>query len=69
MHKETFNHIEIKLPDTTAWKKHEEMWINILSSSYMPSDLEKYLIPINDDDILISAYFKLYNIQEKTFID
>ena len=34
----------------------------------MSSDLEKYLIPINDHDILISAYFKLYNIIDNTFI-
>jgi hypothetical protein len=58
---DTPNYMEVSLMDYLSWRKHEEIWINIVSPSYMPSELEKYLIPPNDFDILTSYYAKLHN--------
>jgi hypothetical protein len=63
------NYMEISLNDVTQWKKHEEIWQTINSGqiqtlnsliSAVSSDLEKYLIPPNDFDILSSSFYKLH---------
>ena len=63
------NSIEFILKDQLIWKKHEELWINLVNPSFIIGDLEKYLIPPNDYDILLSVYFKNNNITtENTLI-
>ena len=42
-----------------AWRKHEEIWGNLLSLKLGLNDLEKYLHPPNDTDVLISSYLKM----------
>lgn len=54
------NSIEIILSDFIKWRKHEEIWSNILELNKKASDLKKYLIPPNYNDILISSYLALY---------
>jgi len=57
-----FNYLEIKIRDSLSWKKHEEIWNNIHSPAFLiSSDMEKYLTPPNDFDVLISSYSKLFN--------
>jgi hypothetical protein len=66
-----FNYLELVIKDSLLWKKHEEIWNNVLTPGYLLSvDLEKYLIPPNDHDIVISSYNKLNNnFVEKIILD
>ncbi len=50
------------MKDLVLWKKHEELWINLSNPSFTIGDLEKYIIPPNDFDILLSVYYKNNNI-------
>lgn len=56
----TLNFLKITLISPLEWRKHEEIWSNINSLSVSFSELEKYLIPPNDKDTLVSSYLKLY---------
>lgn len=56
---QTLNSLEITLLSPVDWRKHEEIWMNISSLKMAPSDLEKHLIPPNDNDVLVSAYCKM----------
>ena len=55
----TFNSIKIILTNPLEWKKHEEIWKNILNLSFISMEIEKYLIPPNENEVLISTYLKL----------
>ena len=55
----TFNSIKITLTNPLEWKKHEEIWKNILNLSFISMEIEKYLIPPNENEVLISTYLKL----------
>ena len=56
------NSREFIFKDQLLWKKHEELWTNISNPSFVIGDLEKYLVPPNDFDILLSIYYKNNNI-------
>lgn len=56
---QTLNSLEITLLSPVEWRKHEEIWMNISSLKMAPSDLEKHLVPPNDNDVLVSAYCKM----------
>lgn len=64
----TFNSMDIYLTDFSSWKKHEEIWNNISSQKLISWELEKYLIPPNDNDILYSSFFKLHGITIDRFV-
>jgi hypothetical protein len=70
---QTPNCIDIYLYDLIQWKKHEEIWANLISPGFVISpDLEKYIIPPNEMDILKSIYYKmndLWKIGNKLAID
>ena len=55
----TLNSLEITLLNPIEWRKHEEIWANISSLKFAPSDLEKHLIPPNETDVLVSSYCKM----------
>ena len=57
--KRKFNSIQLTLLSPLEWQKHEELWINISNNNYNEK-LEKYFLPPNDTDILISCYLKMY---------
>ena len=67
----TMNYLEITIQEVPFWRKHEEIWNNILSPGYIVcSDIEKYILPPNEFDILVSSYSKINNIyREKIIID
>jgi len=72
---ELLNFFAFNLTDKTAWKKHEEFWalmkkngkeyLDNLNSFY----IETYILPPNDEDILLSYYCKINNINMKFCID
>ena len=53
------NSLKLSLINPLAWRKHEEIWGNLLSLKLGLNDLEKYLHPPNDTDVLISSYLKM----------
>jgi hypothetical protein len=65
---DTPNHMELSLSDYLAWRKHEELWVNVVSPSYMPSELEKYLIPPNDFDTLVSCFCKVHGVSSNIIL-
>lgn len=67
----TMNYLEITIQDVPFWRKHEEIWNSVLSPGYnVCSDIEKYILPPNEFDILVSSYSKINNIyREKIIID
>lgn len=56
----TLNSLDCTLVNPIEWKKHEEIWLNISTLILSPSDMEKHLLPPNDNDVLISSYLKLH---------
>jgi hypothetical protein len=57
------NALEFTLQAIPLWKKHEEIWVNASSLGFIISpDLEKYLLPPNEFDVLLSSYCKLNNL-------
>lgn len=61
-HKPFLNSIEYSFQNILLWKKHEEIWLNVSSYGYLLSpELEKYLLPPNEYDVLLSSYCKLNN--------
>ena len=55
----SLNSIKISLTNPLEWKKHEEIWKNILKLPFISMEIEKYLIPPNENEVLISTYLKL----------
>ena len=55
----SLNSIKITLTNPLEWKKHEEIWKNILKLPFISMEIEKYLIPPNENEVLISTYLKL----------
>ena len=53
------NSLKITLINPLGWRKHEEIWSNLVSLKLGLSDLEKYLHPPNDTDVLVSSYLKM----------
>ena len=53
------NSLKLTLINPLSWRKHEEIWSNLVSLKLGLSDLEKYLYPPNDTDILVSSYLKM----------
>ena len=53
------NSLKLTLINPINWRKHEEIWDNLVSLSLGLVDLEKYLIPPNETDVLISSYLKM----------
>lgn len=53
------NSLKMTLINPINWRKHEEIWDNLISLSLGLSDLEKYLIPPNENDVLVSSYLKM----------
>ena len=53
------NSLKLTLINPLGWRKHEEIWGNLLSLKLGLNDLEKYLHPPNDTDVLISSYLKM----------
>ena len=53
------NSLKLTLINPLAWRKHEEIWGNLVSLKLGLSDLEKYLHPPNDTDVLVSSYLKM----------
>ena len=51
------NYIKLTLISPKEWEKHEEIWMNILN---VEEKFEKYVLPPNDMDILVSGYLKMY---------
>ena len=58
--KKTLNSLKIIILSPFKWKKHEEIWSNILQLSKISKELHKYLLPPNDNDVIISSYLKLF---------
>jgi len=52
------NFLNLFLFETENWEKHENIWIN-LKQNLTENNLV-YILPPNDEDILISSYIKLY---------
>jgi hypothetical protein len=68
------NFLELVISDLLMWKKHEEIWSSVSNNKYSTptlfNDLEKYLLPPNDMDVLLSSYCKLNEVfSEKIVID
>ena len=53
------NSLKITLINPLNWRKHEEIWDNLISLSLGLADLEKYLMPPNETDVLVSSYLKM----------
>ena len=53
------NSLKLTLINPLGWRKHEEIWSNLVSLKLGLSDLEKYLHPPNDTDVLVSSYLKM----------
>ena len=53
------NSLKLTLINPLNWRKHEEIWDNLVTLSIGLTDLEKYMIPPNETDILISSYLKM----------
>ena len=56
----TLNSLKIIILSPFEWKKHEEIWSNILQLSNFSKELHKYILPPNDNDVIISLYLKLF---------
>ena len=57
--KKNVNSIQLILNSPTEWENHEKVWFNISNKNYI-ENLENFLLPPNDTDILISSYLKAY---------
>jgi hypothetical protein len=72
---EFLNFFEFNLNEKNAWKKHEEFWVLLAKKDknfkldINEKLIEKYILPPNDEDILISYYCRSNNINEKFCID
>ena len=53
-----FNSIKLFLKEPHIWEKHENFWENIKKN--IEEKNETFIIPPNNDDILISIYLKLF---------
>ena len=53
------NSLKLTLINPLGWRKHEEIWSNLVSLKLGLNDLEKYLHPPNDTDVLVSSYLKM----------
>ena len=53
------NSLKLTLINPINWRKHEEIWDNLISLSLGLADLEKYLVPPNETDVLVSSYLKM----------
>ena len=53
------NSLKITLINPINWRKHEEIWDNLVTLNMGISELEKYLMPPNETDVLISSYLKM----------
>ena len=53
------NSLKITLINPISWRKHEEIWDNLVTLSMGFMDLEKYLMPPNETDVLVSSYLKM----------
>ena len=52
------NFLNLFLFETENWEKHENIWINLKQN--LTENNIVYILPPNDEDILISSYIKLY---------
>ena len=52
------NFLNLFLLEPTVWEKHENIWMNIIKNLNEKNEI--YILPPNDDDILISSYIKLF---------
>jgi len=72
---ELLNFFEFNLKEKNAWKKHEEFWVLLVKKDknfkldISEKLIEKYILPPNDEDILISYYCRSNNINERFNID
>jgi hypothetical protein len=55
----TLNCLKLIIISPFEWKKHEEIWSNLNLLTISP-ELEKNLLPPNDNDVIISSYLILY---------
>ena len=53
------NSLKLTLINPINWRKHEEIWDNLVTLNIGLADLEKYLMPPNETDVLISSYLKM----------
>ncbi len=53
------NSLKMTLINPINWRKHEEIWDNLISLNMGLAELEKYLLPPNETDILVSSYLKM----------
>ena len=58
--KKILNSLKIIILSPFKWKKHEEIWTNISQLSNFSKELHKYILPPNDNDVIISSYLKLF---------
>jgi hypothetical protein len=56
----SLNSLKINLINPLSWRKHEEIWANIQNFAVFNAEIEKYLLPPNDNDVLVSSYLKLF---------
>ena len=54
-----FKFFKINLINPLIWRKHEEIWVNIQNVDIFNFELEKYLLSLNYNDVLINSYLKL----------
>ena len=53
-----YNSLKLLLLESEIWEKHENIWTNIKQN--LEEKNENFILPPNDDDILLSKYIKIY---------
>ncbi len=53
------NSLKLTLINPINWRKHEEIWDNLVSLNMGLAELERYLLPPNETDVLVSSYLKM----------
>ena len=71
---ENINFLEINLFDQLAWRRHEDTWEHFKNDEnknkiFSTGEQENYILPPNEDEVLISSYYKIYNITGKILLD
>ena len=64
--KSKYNSLKLFLLESETWEKHENIWINIKQK--LEEKNEIFILPPNDDDILLSSYVKIYGKNNNNLI-
>ena len=64
--KSKYNLLKLFLLESEIWEKHENIWTNIKQN--LEEKNEMFILPPNDDDILLSSYIKIYGKNNNNLI-